>query len=182
MLGAALAISAGLAPFIGLAILSMALALGTGLPGSAALEFLTGLAALLLILVLITLDLVLDKLPGARRVWIPLGWALRAAVGALIGWAVSPDLTLLTAVAGAGLALLANFLRLRLAVSAEAAVPALGRVGALAAAEFLAAAGGALALASPLVSLAVSVLALAGGFWLGLSRRQPGAHVGDTNH
>ncbi len=160
-LAAGLAAAAGLSPFIALAILGMALGIGFGAQDFVARDGLSSLAGLIVILALLAIDLVLDKLPPLRSYWTPVGWVVRALVGAACGWAMLGD-GVVAPLAGALLALLVNWLRLELADMAHARVPALGRFGALAGADFAAAVGGALALAAPLLGVGMAALALAG--------------------
>ena len=178
-LALALAVSAGMAPFIGLAILSMGLGFGYGTANSATSE-LTGIGALLVLLGLITLDIVLDKLPAAARIWTPLSWAFRVLAGGLIGWALTE--TLLWAALAAAIAVAVNLLRTRLAARAQRKIPGLGRFGALAAADFLAAVIGAIAVVGPYVGLALALIAgLGGALLLAASSRADADNVGDTS-
>ena len=177
-LAAGLAAAAGMSPFIALAILGMALGIGFGTEDFAAREALSSLAGLLAILALLALDLVLDKLPALRSFWTPVGWVARALVGAACGWALLGG-GILAPLAGALLALAINWLRLELADMAGARVPALGRFGALAGADFAAAVGGALSLAAPLLGLALAAIGLAGAGQLA-PRRWRRRGVGDT--
>ena len=178
-LAAGLAAAAGMSPFIALAILGMALGIGFGSEDFPARETLSGLGGLLAILALLAVDLVLDKLPALRTFWTPVGWAARAMAGAACGWALL-DEGLLAGLVGALLALAINWLRLELAEMAQARVPALGRFGALAGADFAAAVGGALSLAAPLLGLALAAIGLAGAGQLA-PRRWRRRGVGDTS-
>ena len=178
-LAAGLAAAAGMSPFIALALLGMALGIGYGAEDFPARAMLSSLAGLLAVLALLAVDLVLDKLPGLRSFWTPVGWVARALVGAACGWAMLGD-GVLAPLAGALLALAINFLRLELAEMAHARIPALGRFGALAGADFAAAVGGALSLAAPLLGIALAAIGLAGAGQLA-PRRWKRREVGDTS-
>ena len=178
-LAVGLATAAGFSPFIALAILGMALGIGFGDEDFVGRDGLSSLAGLMVILVLLGLDLVLDKLPPLRSFWTPVGWVARALVGATCGWAMLGDV-LLAPIGGALLALAVNWMRLELADLVQAKVPGLGRFGALAGADFAAAVGGALALAAPLLGLVLAALSLAGAGQLA-PRRWRRRKFGDTS-
>ncbi len=178
-LAVGLAAAAGMSPFIALALLGMALGIGFGTEGFPARDALSSLAGLLAILALLAIDLVLDKLPALRSFWTPVGWVARALVGAACGWALL-DGGALAPLVGALLALAINWLRLELADMAGVRVPALGRFGALAGADFAAAVGGALSLAAPLLGVALAAIGLAGTGHM-VSRRWRRRGVRDTS-
>lgn len=110
---AAIAFCAGLNPFVAVAMLGVAAGAGRGPEVASEFAFATGWPFLIPVLLLLGVDIVLDKLPATANMWGRVTLAVRIAAGALIGGMLGTAAVgaAVAMIIGAALALLAGGLR-----------------------------------------------------------------------